>query len=35
MIRLRGERGAALEAANVNGEIPLALALAPPPPLKG
>ena len=35
VIRLLGERGAALEATNASGETPLALALAPPPPLKG
>jgi hypothetical protein len=35
VIRLLGERGAALEATNASGETPLALALSPPPPLKG
>jgi ankyrin repeat protein len=35
VIRLIAERGAGLETANSKGETPLALALAPPAPIKG
>jgi ankyrin repeat protein len=35
VIKLLAERGARLEAENQKGETPLALALAPPPPIKG